>query len=194
MLRIPLLILIALVVTFFGAVQASLWALDATRGFGGLSVNGWTAYPDIQTQDADPYAKAHRANNGRLLLGRAEGLVFRADADQGDQALSTECRYQVRGRVPPSLFWTLRATYPDKKSLELPIGWPSVVNAHKALKDKDGNISVTLSSSAETGNWLALAKNGPFELHLTLIDTPTSNDSGIREFEMPSVIQLECTS
>lgn len=194
MLRIPLLILIALVVTFFGAVQTSLWALDATRGFGGLSVNGWTAYPDIQTVDADPYAKAHRANNGRLLLGRAEGLVFRADGDQDGQALSAKCRYKVQGRVPPALFWTLRATYPDKTSLKLPIGWPNVVNAHKALKDQDGNISVTLSSSAETGNWLALSQNGPFELQLTLIDTPTSNDSGIREFEMPSIIQLECAS
>ena len=194
MLRIPLLILIALAITFLGAVQVSLWALDATRGFGGLSVNGWTAYPDIQTTDADPYAKAHRANDGHLLLGRAEGLVFRADTDQNEQALSARCRYLVEGRVPPSLFWTLRATYPDKTSPELPVGWPGVVNAHKVLKDRNGNISITLSSSAETGNWLALAQNGTFELQLTLIDTPTSNDSGIREFEMPSIVQLECAS
>lgn len=194
MLRIPLLILIALVVTFYGAVYASLWALDATRGFGGLSVNGWTAYPDIQTINADPYAKAHRANDGRLLLGRAEGLVFRADADQSGEALNAKCRYQVKGRVPPSLFWTLRATYPDETSLKLPVGWPAVLNAHKVLKDQAGNISVTLSSTAETGNWLALIQDRQFELQLTLIDTPTSNDSGIREFEMPSIIQLECAS
>lgn len=189
-----MLVLIALVVTFYGAVQASLWALDATRGFGGLSVNGWTAYPDIQTADADPYAKAHRANDGRLLLGRAEGLVFRADSDQSGQTLDANCRYQVRGRVPPSLFWTLRATYSDKNPLNLPVGWPHVVNAHKVLKDQSGNISVTLSSSAEEGNWLALARDKPFGLQLTLIDTPTSNDSGIRELEMPNIIQLECAS
>lgn len=194
MLRIPLLILIALVVTFFGAIQVSLWALDATRGFGGLIVNGWTAYPDIQTEDADPYAKAHRANDGRLLLGRAEGLVFRAENDEDGQALNAKCRYQVGGRVPPALFWTLRAIYPDNISDDLPIGWPKSVNAHKTLKDQDGNISISLSSSAETGNWLALAQEGPFALQLTLIDTPTSNDSGIGEYEMPSIVQLECRS
>lgn len=192
MFRIPLLVVIALFVAFFGGIWSAQWALEATSGFGGLTVNNWTAYPDIQTADADPYARAHRANDGKLLLGQAEGLIFRAEHDKEGFGLDASCDYQLVGNVPPALFWTLRATPLDDAIWNLPGGRPISVNAHNVLHDEDGAILISLSYNAQAGNWLALEKEGPFELKLTLIDTPTSHEQGIRELEMPEIVRGEC--
>ncbi|MEP3197072.1 MAG: DUF1214 domain-containing protein [Lentilitoribacter sp.] len=192
MLRIPFLVGTALVIMFLGGIYSAQWALDATRGFGGLKVNNWVAYPQIQTKDADPYARAHRANDGKILLGRAEGLVFRAQVDQNEEPLAFNCDYTLRGRVPPALFWTLRTVHPDNEPLNIPQGKPSTINAQKVLRDSDGNIEIKLSQHPQSGNWLALDPNAEFELQLTLIDTPISNVSGIRALEMPIIIKGDC--
>ena len=196
MFRVPLLIGIVLALTFFGGIYSAQWALDATRGFGGLQVNNWVAYPRIQTEEADPYARAHRANDGKILLGRAEGLVFRAVADNEGRPFQSNCDYHLKGRVPPALFWTLRTLHPDNEPIVRPSGWPSATNARNALRDGFGNLNIELSRVAKSGNWLSLdnrseRKEG-FELQLTLIDTPISNVSGIRELQMPVITRVGC--
>lgn len=193
MLRVPFLVGTALVIMFLGGIYSAQWALDATRGFGGLSVNNWVAYPQIQTKDADPYARAHRANDGKILLGRAEGLVFRAQVDHEGRSLDVDCDYTLSGRVPPALFWTVRTVHPDNKPVVLPDGWPKSIGAQQVLRDKDGNIAINLSRSAQSGNWLAIDPSQEFELQLTLIDTPISNISGIRALEMPKIIRGACS-
>lgn len=194
MLRIPFLVGTALVIMFLGGIYSAQWALDATRGFGGLQVNNWVAYPQIQTKDADPYARAHRANDGKILLGRAEGLVFRAQVDQNEEPLVRTCDYTLKGRVPPALFWTLRTVHPDNEPLNIPQGRPSTINAQKVLRDSEGNIEIKLSQNPQPGNWLAIDPNSEFELQLTLVDTPISNVSGIRALEMPKIIRGECVN
>ncbi|MBO6918251.1 MAG: DUF1214 domain-containing protein [Rhizobiaceae bacterium] len=192
MLRIPFLVGTALVIIFLGGIYSAQWALDATRGFGGLQVNNWVAYPQIQTKDADPYARAHRANDGKILLGRAEGLVFRAQVDQNQEPLLRGCDYILKGRVPPALFWTLRTVHPENEPLNIATGWPSTINAQKVLRNGKGNIEIRLSQFPQSGNWLAVDPNKDFELQLTLIDTPISNVSGIRALEMPVIVKGEC--
>jgi hypothetical protein len=191
-LRIPFLVGTALVIMFLGGIYSAQWALDATRGFGGLQVNNWVAYPQIQTKDADPYARAHRANDGKILLGRAEGLVFRAQVDQNEEPLVRGCDYRLMGRVPPALFWTLRTVHPENEPLNIAPGRPSTINAQKVLRDRDGNIEIKLSQNPQSGNWLAIDPNSDFELQLTLIDTPISNVSGIRALEMPVIVKGDC--
>jgi hypothetical protein len=61
----------------------------------------WVAYPDLQTAECDPFAKAHRAGDGRILLGRAEGLVFTAEATDRSSAFGA-CSYEISGTTPPS--------------------------------------------------------------------------------------------
>ena len=192
MLRIPFLVGTAVVIMFFGGIYSAQWALDATRGFGGLQVNNWVAYPQIQTKDADPYARAHRANDGKILLGRAEGLVFRAQVDQNEEPLLRGCDYTLKGRVPPALFWTLRTVHPDNEPLNIAPSRPGTINAQKVLRNEDGDIEIKLSQYPQSGNWLAVDPNSDFELQLTLIDTPISNVSGIRALEMPIIVKGDC--
>src|SRR5215213_1684461 len=59
--RFPLFIAITLIVAFGGGIMISLYALDATQGFGAIKLGAWEAFPALQTVEADPYAKSHRA-------------------------------------------------------------------------------------------------------------------------------------
>lgn len=193
MLKIPFLILISLSIAFFGGVYSTLFALNVTSGFGSLSVNGWTAYPSIQSADADPYAKAHRAKDAQILLGRAEGIKFETEQDSDGATLSSRCDYRLSGEIPPATFWTLRIEYADSSQDKLPKSWPTQLNSHKVIFNKNNEVDIAISSKAASGNWLATQKDRAFKLILTLIDTPVSNDSGIREVELPPVRKSGCS-
>lgn len=192
MLKIPSLVFISLSIAFLGGVYTSLFALEATSGFGSLSVNGWTAYPTIQSTDADPYAKAHRAKDAQILLGRAEGIQFETDQDLEGDSLRPSCNYRIMGQMPPAMFWTLRVTYPEQLSENLPKDWPQSINSHKAIYDQNNRVDIAIASKAQPGNWLAVAPNNRFKLVLTLIDTPVSNASGIRQVLLPKISKAGC--
>ena len=93
--RTPLVIATALAVAFGLGILSSVYALRATVGFGAIALGPWTSFPAAQTIDADPYAKAHRARDGRLLLGGAEGLAFTAATDSDNRTLVENCRYEI---------------------------------------------------------------------------------------------------
>lgn len=97
MFRIPLLVALALAIAFGGGIASAVWALKATVGFGSISIGPWVAFPEAQTENADPYAKAHRARAGELLYGGAEGLMFMAQVDDRGEKLSAACSYDVSG-------------------------------------------------------------------------------------------------
>ncbi len=93
-----------------GGGAASVWyALQAQEGVGAVTIDGWTAYPDLGTPEADPYSQARVAREVVLSLGRAEGLSFSAQRDAGGSLLRQECQYRIEGSVPASRFWTLYA-------------------------------------------------------------------------------------
>ena len=76
MFRFPLFIAITLIVAFGGGIMISLYALDATQGFGAIKLGAWEAFPALQTVEADPYAKSHRARAGKLRqIGLGGNLV-----------------------------------------------------------------------------------------------------------------------
>ncbi len=112
MFRVPFLIAIALTIAFGGGIWSTLIALDATIGFGAIKLGSWEAFPQAQTVQADPYAKSHRANAGKLLYASAEGLTFIAAIDEAGDRLTGNCSYRVTGHTPPARFWTLFAAVP----------------------------------------------------------------------------------
>ncbi|MFC6445515.1 DUF1214 domain-containing protein [Shinella zoogloeoides] len=194
MFRTPLLIATALAVTFGLGILSSVYALRATVGFGAIALGPWAAFPAAQTVDADPYAKAHRARDGRLLLGGAEGLTFTAATDSDNRRLVTNCRYEIAGITPPARLWTLHAA--DRNGNPLPGANPDVptgLNAWSALRGADGNFSIRIASSAMPGNWLAIPEGrAPFLLVMTLLDTPTAGSSGVIDLAMPGITRLDC--
>ncbi|THF47596.1 DUF1214 domain-containing protein [Allorhizobium terrae] len=193
MFRVPLLVLLALVIAFGLGIQSTLVALNATVGFGEISIDGWRAFPEAQTASADPYARSHRARAGRLLLGSAEGLTFIATTDSSGQRLTGLCRYRLSGSVPTTRFWTLYATRPNGEPLKVSPDLPTALNSIIALKNPEGSMDITISAKATANNWLAVAPDGgPIMLNLTLLDTPAAGNSGLVALTMPRIERIGC--
>lgn len=194
MFRTPLVIATALAVAFGLGILSSVYALRATVGFGAIALGPWTAFPTAQTVNADPYAKAHRARDGRLLLGGAEGLVFTASTDSANRTLVENCRYEIEGITPPARLWTLHAADRNGNPLkDARAGLPTGLNAWSVLRSADSNFSIRIAASATSGNWLAVPEGrAPFLLVMTLLDTPTAGSSGVIDLAMPGITRLDC--
>jgi len=205
--RVPLLVAIALAIAFGLGIQSTLMALNATVGFGEIEIDGWRAFPQAQTAEADPYARAHRAKAGRLLLGSAEGLTFIATSDRAGRKLTTDCRYKLSGTVPMARYWTLSASRPDGAPLSGSsgpslAGLPTALNSVVTLKNRDASLEIAIGSDAEPGNWLAIPPgpagsaspvgNQEMMLSLTLLDTPVAGNSGLVKLSMPHIDMVGC--
>ncbi len=193
MFRVPISVAIILLIAFGGATASAVYAMRATIGFGSINLGAWRAWPLAQTEAADPYAKAHRARTGKLLLGDAEGLAFFAERDSDGNRLITNCRYTIVGQTPPARFWTLHATDTDDVLLEVNPQFPSAYHSHHVQKDQTGEFEVRVSSRPQPGNWLAIGQDfKPFKLVLTLFDTPTTGSSRLIDLEMPEIFGAGC--
>jgi hypothetical protein len=188
--RLPLLVALSLLIAFGGGIWSTLVALDATTGFGAIKLGAWQAFPQAQTIDADPYAKAHRANAGELLLGSAEGLRFTAKSDDDGVPLAGGCTYVLSGQVPPARAWTLYIGEAARQGL--PANLPVALNSQIVLRHADGSFDITISPTASPGNWLASAAGRPLHLVLTLLDTPTAGSSGLIDLTMPTLTRRGC--
>ncbi|WP_275789645.1 DUF1214 domain-containing protein [Pararhizobium gei] len=194
MFRIPFLVAFALSVAFGAGIASAVYALRATVGFGAIALGPWVAFPDAQTEKTDPYAKAHRARAGKLLLGGAEGLQFTAAQDSNGARLSADCSYDITGVTPPARFWTLYATDAGDRPLKTGPALPGALNARTVLRQPDSSLVIHVSPVAQPGNWLAVQRVGPFKLVLTLLDTPTAGSSGVIDLTMPKIVRTGCTN
>lgn len=192
MLRIPFLIAISLAIAFGGGIWSTLVALEATIGFGAIKLGAWEAFPQAQTAAADPYAKSHRANAGKLIYGSAEGLTFTASVDESGQRLDGNCTYRMSGHTPPARLWTLFTNDANGRPPSETSDLPAALNSRTVLRDADGGFMVDISASAQPDNWLAIAPAQPFRLVLTLFDTPTAGSSGLIDLSMPKVEKIGC--
>lgn len=193
MFRLPLLVALSLLIAFGGGIWSTLVALDATVGFGAIKLGAWEAFPQAQTINADPYAKAHRANGGKLLLGSAEGLSFTASVDDAGARLDGNCTYVISGQTPPTRAWTLFVTAEDRLPPSPDAERPQALNSRIVLRRADGSFEVTVAPSAFPGNWLSTTPNQPFRLVLTLLDTPTAGSSGLIDLTMPKLTKTGCS-
>ena len=189
MFRVPLLVALSLVIAFGGGIVFTLLALNATSGFGAIKLGAWQAFPEMQTADADPYAKSHRARGGRLLYGTAEGLV---SDDDGGARLTASCSYRISGQTPPARLWTLFIAGNDGQPIEDAAGRPSTINSWVVLRKPDSTFNIVVSPNAQAGNWLALPPSGNFRLVWTLLDSPAASNSGLIDLGMPKLEKIGC--
>ena len=192
MFRIPLLVALALSVAFGVGIVSSVSALKATVGFGAIALGPWVAFPDAQTENTDPYAKAHRARAGKLIYGGAEGLQFTAAMDSTGEKLASNCTYDISGMTPPARFWTLYATHANDQPMKIAAELPAATNAWTVLRQPDSSFVIHVSPVAQPDNWLAIRRSGAFKLVLTLLDTPTAGSSGLIDLAMPKIIKAGC--
>ncbi len=193
MFRVPISIAVILLIAFGGAAASAVYALKATVGFGAIDIGPWKAWPRAQSENADPYAKAHRARTGKLLLGGAEGLTFLAVTDSEGGRLATECSYAVTGRTPLARLWTLHATDDNDQLLDVDGRFPSAFHSENVLKDETGAFEIQVGNKPRSGNWLATGdRRQPFRLVLTLFDTPTASSSRLIDLQMPDIVRTGC--
>src|SRR5688572_2203479 len=156
MLKTAFLTLVLLAISIGGGAASVWYALQAQEGVGAVTIDGWTAYPDIGTPDADPYSRARAARKVVLSLGRAEGLSFTAQRDSAGDLLRQECQYRIEGGVPVSRFWTLHAADGSGAAIASGNGEPAALHSQGLLRSADDTVSIGIGAVPEPGNWLPL--------------------------------------
>ena len=192
MLRIAFLTLVLLSISIGGGAASVWYALQAQEGVGAVTIDGWTAYPDIGTAEADPYSKARVAREVFLSLGRAEGLSFSARRDSGGDLLRQECQYRIEGTVPTSRFWTLHAAGRTGTAIVARSGGPAAIHSYGLLRSDGDGVSIAVGAVPEPGNWLPLSGRGAMSFVLTLYDTPVAGNTGIVDIGLPRILKVGC--
>lgn len=190
MLRTALLTLLTLAIAIGGGA-ASVW-LALGEGVGAVDVGGWTTLPDIATQDANPYSRARAARDGRLSLGRNEGLAFAATRDSAGDALRRDCAYTIEGKIPAARLWTLHAADPAGIAISTGTRRDNFLSSWAVLFLPDDSLAITVGAHPAPGNWLATSGSGPMQLVLTLYDTPLAGEAGLADVVMPQVLKADC--
>jgi len=169
----------------------SWYALTDGRALAALTVGPWSAWPAVGAPAPDPCTRAYLARRGALQLGLAEGLQFVATADSDGRPLDRACRYRIEGRTPVAAFWTLVPAAPDGTIITRPDG-PLALRSPGIAREEDGSMVLYVSKGLAPGNWLEIAGEGPFELILTLYDTPIASGLGSGAAALPAIIRESC--
>jgi hypothetical protein len=185
--------------TLFGLAVAAIVGLGLTysaltRGaaFGGLSIESWTAWPKTGTVDADPYARASIARNGRLPTALGDGVSFTVQSDDNGKALDGRCDVVLSGITPTARFWTL-TLYNTDGALVANSANRYGFTSQEIVRRVDGSFEVVVGPRANPGNWLPTGGVERYQLLLRLYDTAVgvSTKAG-REVPMPAVMTRGC--
>ena len=181
-------------------------SLIAAFGFGTLSAGyAFTHWIDISGQQSgpwqwrsapfqsqnDPYSRAIDHISGQLPIGAAEGRIYTASQDSDGRTLMPNCNYRLEGNVPAARLFTLRVETADGVLLLAQPGLPSALHSDQLLFQQT-RFEITVSASAQPGNWLALAAPGPFTLVLTYYGTAIINDENGDSVRLPAIIREAC--
>lgn len=172
---------------------ATFLAVEGQPVFGAVHSGAWTAWPTSGSADADPYARAVFARDGRIPLAAAVGLQFIADRDDAGALLDGRCVYQIEGPTPQAQFWTLTrldATGFVRNGPAQRAGFTSA----EIVRDAEGGFSITAAAGVHAGNWLPLLVYGRFKLMLTFYDTPltTALNTGNPAPPLPAIVKNAC--
>jgi len=186
MLKSLLLIALALVIALGGGAGSVWLMMEEVQDFGAMTIGEWSVNPTEGTPQADPYAKARFAREGKLSLGVAEGAQFVAARDTTGQLLRGACDYIVTGSVPASRFWTVHAVQPGASEP------PRALQSLALLRDASGSFSIALSRHPMPGNWLQIGADAPYRLVLAVYDTPTVGSADLAEITLPRIVRERC--
>jgi hypothetical protein len=185
--------------TLFGLALAAIvglglthYALTHDAAFGGLTIEGWTAWPKSGTKDADPYVRASIARSGRLPTALGDGVSFTVDSDDDGKTLDGRCEVVVSGITPTARFWTVTLYNPDGGLVANSTSRYGFTS-QEILRHSDGTFEIVVAPRANPGNWLPTGGVERYELVLRLYDTAVgvSTKAG-REVPMPDVTTRSC--
>ena len=187
---IPL--LFSLTIALVGGIFVTDKITQNFEGFGGLTIDGWTAYPNAGSRDADPYARARAARTGRIALGSAEGLAFVAKLDGENRPIQANCSYTISGKTASARAWTLRITDEQLSTAAYQDDDLPEIHSGNVLRNSEGAFSIDVSSNFRSGNWAQFVGSGNRYFVITLYDTSVASTTGISNFGMPSIKRKSC--
>ncbi len=187
MLKSLFLISLALGIAIGGGAGSVWLMLEEVEDFGALAVGQWTVNPIEGTPEADPYAKARFAREGKLALGAAEGVQFVTARDTDGQLLRGSCDYIVSGSLPTARFWTLYAVEADASAPP-----QRALQSLALLRQSGGAFAISLSRYPAPGNWLRIETAGPYRLVLSIYDTPTVSSADLAGVTLPNIVRERC--
>lgn len=143
-----------------------------------IHANEWFAWPDFGTEKANPYVKLVATKSRFIPVGQGS-LIFVAHADHQGRLLDARCSYQLSGKLPSSVLWSLTvAPVPGKQNTTkktLDTEFLPARHQREIIYDAQDpeRFVLTASKAASSGNWLPLPKDfSPFVFILRLYETP----------------------
>lgn len=195
--RLVAVALFALTFGILGGVWSAWALLDREFAFGRYADGPWVAAPSAFRSDANPYARARRAQRPLFGFDGAETLTFRAETDSDGRPLSGVCDYRMAGARLPARRWTL-TLLPTGRSLAAPAGEPGAPSLRRSftssevLRDEDLGYEIALSARMMPGNWLPTPQ--AYALVFNLYDTTLLSGITQERAELPAIERLGCAS
>jgi len=138
----------------------------------------------------DPYTRASVAVHGLLALNRSETIYYSASSDGDGHALSSNCRYQIRGRDPDARWWSITAYATDDFLIPNPAHRYSISKS-SLQRDSNGGFVATVSVQRAPGNWIPL-RAGAFSLGLRLYNPGLAVTGDPARATLPVITRLSC--
>lgn len=185
--------LLTLVVGVVLGLAATHFATIHQPLFGAVRSGAWVTWPDAGSPDADPYARAVYARDGRLPLATAAGLRFLATTDDDGHPLEGRCAYSIGGPTPSAQYWTLTLLDLSGFVPADSLGRSGITSA-EVVRAADGSFAITVARQARPGNWLPWEGANRFQAMLSFYDSPlgTALLTGNPPPPLPAIVRADC--
>lgn len=174
-----------------GLGLGSAWALLEREAVdAGALIGPWRVEQAGGSPEAHPYAVARNARAGRIQLGAAEGVAFRAATDSDAQPLNPNCHYAIRGPIPPAELWTLAVTDEAGRLPRNPAGRTGFTSFDAVLAP-DGTVDIVAGRTARPGNFVGTGTLASLAFTLRVYTPGLSGRLPTAE-QLPSVRLVSC--
>jgi len=155
-------------------------------------IGPWQSITEIGDDELNPYALAHMSNYGNLKLGNFEALYFIAKIDDENKALSGNCEYAVKGKVPEAKWWSLTIYDQDGMLIENQAERYSFNATNIRLKNNVA-FNIALAARARPDNWIPIKSNQPFTIVLRLYSPDINSIRDANEISFPGIERVNCS-
>jgi len=157
---------------------------------GGLNDGSWRTSLYAGSSQGGPYLRANIAAHGLLALNRSETIYYTATRDSDGRPLDGRCAYRLRGRDPPTRWWSVTAYGPD--DFLIPgVGDRYSVSKTSIVRAEDGDWTAEVSRTAQGVNAIPV-RPGPFSLSVRLYNPDPSVAAQPMKVPLPAIIREAC--
>jgi hypothetical protein len=186
-----MIIVLALCAAFAAGTASALYAVTHWLEIAGRQSGPWMRLTNINSPQKDPYLRAFQHVSSQFPIGDAEGQSYVASKDGGGQLLDPSCDYTVEGNIPPARLFTLHSETTDGQLIMADAPFESAMHSDQMLF-RGKTFAISVSSTVQPDNWLALQTNAPFNLILTYYDVAVINDDTGNSISLPDIVKQGC--